>query len=143
MVVTDEEARVALAVQAKALADTVSVLTKAVDQLDKRATKGERINVWVSLGLAVDLVLSIAIALIVSGLVGVIDREKSTRQDAVCPLYAVFLGTYNPGSRAEGAARDTYNQIFVTLQNSYNSLDCDDPIVPPRVDQPPATIPAR
>jgi hypothetical protein len=141
--VTDEEARVTLAVQAKALADTVGVLAKAVDQLDKRATKGERINVWVSLGLAVDLVLSIAVALVVSGLVGVIDRERSTRQDAMCPLYSLLLGSYNPSSRAEGGDRDTYNQVFITLQRSYDSLDCDDPIAPPRVDQPPATIPVR
>ena len=147
---TAEEARVALAVQAKALADTVGVLAGAVDNLNARTNRTERTTILVALGLAIDLVLSIAVAVLVWSQISVstdlqvaIARESSTRQDALCPLYGLLLGSYNPESRAAGPARDQYNQAFVTLRNGYDSLDCANPIVPPRVDQPPATIPPR
>lgn len=147
---TDEEARVALVTQAQALADTVGVLANAVDNLNKRTGKTERTTIFVALGLAVDLVLSVAVAVLVSsqisvagGLQSAIDREALTRQDALCPLYGLLLGSYNPQSRAEGSARDQYNQVFEVMRGAYASLDCANPVVPPRVDQPPATIPGR
>lgn len=147
---TDEEARVALVTQAQALADTVGVLASAVDNLNKRTGKTERTTIFVALGLAVDLVLSVAVAVLVSsqisvagGLQAAIDREALTRQDALCPLYGLLLGSYNPNSRAEGAARDQYNQVFQVMRGAYASLDCANPVVPPRVDQPPATTPGQ
>lgn len=147
---TDEEARVALVTQAQALADTVGVLANAVDNLNKRTGKTERTTIFVALGLAVDLVLSVAVAVLVSSQISVsgdlqsaIARETSTRQDALCPLYGLLLGSYNPASRAEGTARDQYNEAFRVMRGSYDSLDCVNPVVPPRVDQPPATIPPR
>lgn len=147
---TDDEARVSLAIQAKALADTVGVLAEAVDNLNRRTNKTERNTILVALGLGVDLVLSIAVAVLVTSQISVagdlqsaIARETSTRQDALCPLYGLLLGSYNPTSRAEGAARDQYNKAFQVMQAAYNSLDCATPVVPPRVDQPPATIPGQ
>jgi len=148
--VTDEEARVELATQAKALADTVGVLAEAVDNLNRRTNKTERNTILVALGLAVDLVLSIAVAVLVTSQISVagdlqsaIARETSTRQNALCPLYGLLLGSYNPDSRAEGPARDQYNKTFQVMRDGYDSLDCANPVVPPRADQPPATIPGR
>lgn len=147
---TDEEARVALVTQAQALADTVGVLADAVDNLNRRTGKTERTTIFVVLGLAVDLVLSVAVAVLVSSQISVsgdvqaaIAREASTRQDALCPLYGLLLGSYNPTSRAEGTARDQYNEAFRVMRGAYDSLDCATPVVPPRVDQPPATIPGQ
>ena len=147
---TAEEARVELAVQAQALADTVGVLAEAVDNLNRRTNKTEKTTILVALGLAVDLVLSIAVAVLVwsqitvsSDLQAAIARETSTRQDALCPLYGLLLGSYNPTSRAEGPARDQYNEAFQVMRAAYNSLDCESPVVPPRADQPPATIPGQ
>jgi len=139
--VTDEEARVALAIQAQALADTVGVLAEAVDKLNTRTNKTERTTIWVALGLAVDLVLSVAVAVLVSSQISVasdvqlaVARESATRQDALCPLYGLLLGSYNPSSRAEGAARDQYNEAFQVMRGAYNSLDCTNPVVPPRLE---------
>lgn len=147
---TDEEARVALVTQAQALADTVGVLASAVDNLNKRTGKTERTTIFVALGLAVDLVLSVAVAVLVWSQISVygdvqtaIARESSTRQEALCPLYGLLLGSYNPASRAEGTARDQYNEAFRVMRIAYDTLDCVNPVVPPRVDQPPATIPPR
>lgn len=147
---TDEQAAAILARQAKALADTVGVLAAAVDQLDQRAHRSERVTLAVAFGLVVDLILSVAVALLIGNLFslsdhlqGAIVRESTTRQQALCPLYGLLLGSYNPTSRAEGADRDKYNQAFVTLRDGYDSLDCVSPVVPPRIDQPPATIPPK
>jgi hypothetical protein len=146
--VTDEEARVALAIQAQALADTVGVLAEAVDKLNTRTNKTERTTIWVALGLAVDLVLSVAVAVLVSAQISVasdvqlaVARESSTRQDALCPLYGLLLGSYNPSTRAEGTARDQYNQAFQVMRNAYNTLDCTNPVVPPRLE--PTTPPGQ
>lgn len=147
---TDEEARVALVTQAQALADTVGVLADAVDNLNQRTGKTERTTIFVALGLAVDLVLSVAVAVLVSSQISVagdvqvaIAREKATRQEAVCPLYGLLLGSYNPASRAAGPARDQYELSFRVMWAAYDTLDCNNPIVPPRVDQPPATAPGQ
>jgi hypothetical protein len=148
--VTDEEARVALATQAQALADTVGVLATAVDNLNQRTGKTERTTIFVVVGLVIDLVLSVAVAVLVSSQVSAstdlqsaVARETSTRQDALCPLYGLLLGSSNPTSRAEGSARDQYDEAFRVMRRAYDTLDCANPVVPPRVDQPPATIPPR
>lgn len=144
------EDRDTLANQAKALTGTIEVLASAVDQLERRSTRSERMTIAVAFGLGLDLVLSVAVALLVNNLFGVntqlqttIDREAITRQEVLCPFYGLLLGSYNPSTRAEGADRDSYVRAFVTLRAGYDRLSCVNPIVPPRVDAPPATIPPR
>ncbi len=129
--------------QARALADRIGALAAAVSELDRRTNRSEKITIGVILGLALDLVLSIAVALILTSqaatdesLQAAVDRETATRQDALCPLYSLFLGTYNPNSRAEGPDRDVYIANFGVLRQGYASLDCTGPIVPPRIDAP-------
>lgn len=147
---TEERAGSVLAEQAKVLADTVGALALAVDQLDRRTNRSERMTIAVAFGLVIDLILSIAVALLIGNLFTLngqlqtaVAREATTRQQAICPLYALLLGSYNPSSRAEGADRDAYNKVFITLRDGYESLDCVSPIVPPRIDTPPATIPPK
>lgn len=146
----ENEGHATLTSQAKALADTVEKCIVAIDGLDRRSTRNERVVVATVFGLALDVVLSILVAFLVSNLFGVngqlqaaIAREAVVRQQALCPLYGLLLGSYNPTSRAEGKDRDSYNAAFVTLRDGYNVLDCVNPIVPPRLDQPPATIPPK
>lgn len=145
---TDRPDPTNLSRDAKELTDIVGKLAIAVDQLRPRMAKTERNTVLVAFGLALDLILSIAVAVLISNLFGIngqlqtaIVRESTTREQALCPLYGLLLGSYNPSSRAEGPARDAYNRTFVTLRDGYVSLDCANPIVPPRIDAPPATIP--
>lgn len=147
---TEEQAGAILAQQAKVLADTVGSLALAVDQLDRRTNRSERMTIAVAFGLVIDLVLSIAVAVLIGNLFTIngqlqqsIAREATTRQQALCPLYGLLLGSYNPTSRAAGPDRDAYNKAFITLRDGYESLDCASPIVPPRIDAPPATIPPK
>lgn len=124
--------------QARQLADRVGGLSLAVEQLDKRTNRSERITIGVVFGLALDLVLSIAVAIVLSNQVstnarlqGAIDREQLTRQEAVCPLYSLLLGSYRPESRAPGVDRDQYNATFDVMRKARDTLECAGPLTPP------------
>lgn len=136
--------------QAKQLTDKVGSLVLAVEQLDNRTGRTERVTMWVVFGLLLDLVLSVAVALVVGNQFAAaadireaVARESITRQQGVCPVYALLVGGYNPASRAEGPDRDTYIKTFQTLNEAYHALDCTQPPVPPRADQSAIPIPKR
>lgn len=131
--------------QAKRLADQVSGLSLAVDQLDRRTNRNAKVQTFVVFGLLLNLVLCVAVALVVanqfavsSGLQTAIAREAKTRQEALCPLYALVVGGYNPSSRAAGTDRDTYNATFDVMRKGFDALDCNIKLVPaPASVQPP------
>lgn len=127
--------------QAKVLSDNIGILSLAVTQLDRRTNRTERIQGWVVFGLILDLLLSVAVSFVVAAqfstnatLQGAIDREARTRQEALCPLYSLLVGSYNPNSRTEGTDRDQYNFVFDQLRSGYESLDCKLQPAPPRSD---------
>ena len=124
--------------QARVLADRVSALSDAVEQLDHRTNRSERFAVWATAVLALTIALSIALGVAfiqlhnnAADVAATQERETRTRQEALCPLYNLFLGAYNPESRPEGEARDKYNQQFDVLRKSRETLECTGPLVPP------------
>lgn len=134
--------------QAKILGDKVGGLALAVEHLDRRTGRNERVQMWVVFGLLLDLVLSIAVALVVTNQITVnndikaaVAREATTRNDGICPLYSLIIGSYNPGSRAEGKDRDAYVAAYKTMGDAYRSLECRADPVPPRADQTPVPVP--
>lgn len=136
--------------QAKALTDRVGSLVLAVEQLDNRTGRTERVTMWVVFGLLLDLVLSVAVALVVGNQFAAaadireaVSRESITRQQGVCPIYALLIGTYNPTTRTEGQDRDAYIATFQTLNEAYHALECKLPPVPPRSDQSAIPVPPR
>lgn len=127
-----------LVAQAQKLAETVGALVTAVDKLDERTNRSERIVIGVVFGVLLSVVLSIAVGLIVwtqintnGRLQATIDREAATREQALCPLYSLIVGSYNPGSRAEGEDRQQYEATFQAMRDAYDSLDCPGGVVPP------------
>jgi hypothetical protein len=123
--------------QAKSLADKVSALALSVDQLDRRTSRSEKITVGVVLGLLLDLVLSVAVAVVLTQLFvtndrleASIQREGQTRQEVLCPLYELIVSTFNPESRPPGPARDQYVQSMQVIIDSYPRLDCANPVTP-------------
>lgn len=131
-----------LAEQAKILADRVSALSTAVDKLDRRTGRSEKTVALVVFGLLLDLALSLTVGIVLFQLNAANNeiratqaREAQTRQEALCPLYGLILGSYNPNSRPEGEARDKYVQQFDIMRTAYAALDCTGPagdLVPPR-----------
>jgi hypothetical protein len=127
-----------LTAQARVLADRVGGLSDAVEQLDRRTNRGEKVVIGVIVGLTLDLILSIVVGVVLIQLQGTTQivsetqaREARTRQDSLCPLYRLILGTYNPDSRPEGDARQTYIDQFKIMREAYAALDCAGPLVPP------------
>lgn len=63
----------------------------------------------------------------------IVAQQESTRSDVLCPLFAIFLGAYDPTSRAEGYARDSYEDAYRIMRDVYGKvLHCTQPPVPPR-----------
>lgn len=127
-----------LVAQAKALVERVGVLSDAVEELDKRSARSQRVTIGVVFGLLLDLVLSVAVIATLATqintnerLQATIDREAATREQALCPLYSLIVGSYNPDSRAEGEDRQQYEATFAAMRAAYDSLDCPGGVVPP------------
>jgi hypothetical protein len=134
--------------QARALAERVGGLISAVEQLHRRTNRAERVQKYVVFGLLLDLVLSVAVAFVVANqfnasydLRAAVEREATTRNQGICPLYSLIIGGYNPDSRPAGPARDSYVQAFKTINNAYTALECKQPPVPPRTDQTSVPVP--
>jgi hypothetical protein len=127
-----------LTAQAKVLADRVGALSEAVEHLDHRTNRGERAVIGVAAGLVLVLILSVAVGIgfirinsTTDSVAEVQAREARTRQEALCPLYSLILGSFNPSSRPEGDAREKYIQQFEIMRTAYATLDCTGPLVPP------------
>lgn len=129
-----------LTAQARVLADRVGALSTAVEQLDRRTNRSEKVVIAVIIGLLLDLVLSVTVAVVLlqlrdndAQIAATQEREQHTRQDALCPLYSLILGSYNPESRPEGPARQTYIDQFKVMREAYDALDCTAPLIPPAI----------
>lgn len=129
-----------LAWQARVLTDRVVALNESVERLDARANRSARVLAVAVVGVVLGLILSVAVAVTLSAqgrtdarLEAEIAEQARIRSDALCPLYALLVGSYNPGSRAEGEDRRTYEDAFVTLRAAYTALGCaaSSPVVPP------------
>lgn len=126
-----------LTAETAALSDKVGALALSTEQLDRRASRSEKIVAGVILGLLLDLILSVAVAIVLGQqaatndrLQTAIQRETQTRQEVLCPLYSLIVGAYNPNSRPPGPARDEYVRNFKVIVDSYPKLNCDHQVTP-------------
>lgn len=135
--------RRALASTAAALAASVARLRETIDELLARAERSERAITITRLMLAVVVVLIVIVGGILRAqfvtnarLEQANAREAQTRQEVLCPMFGLFLGSYAPQSRAAGHDRDKYEQAFGQVRDLYIKLECTNPVVPPRSDTP-------
>jgi hypothetical protein len=124
--------------QAKVLADRVGAFSVAVEQLDHRTNRSEKIVVVVVAVLVLTLLLALIVGAVLiqqretqQDVTAAVARESKTRQEGLCPLYALLLGTYKPESRPEGEARQLYIEQFQIMRTAYATLDCKGRVVPP------------
>jgi len=71
------------------------------------------------------------------------DALDDTRNQVLCPLFAGWLGTYNPNSRAPGHDRDTYEDVFAQMRGTYQHLACTTPLVPKPTPTTPPPAPSK
>lgn len=126
----DREPSSSLGATGRALSAAVNGLTKAVDNLIERATKSEKRTRGIAVAVILDLLFTAAFALLYYNQHRTEVELTDTRSQVLCPLYSVFLGSYNPNTRAPGVDRQTYEQIFSQFRDSYNHLQCTTPLVP-------------
>lgn len=118
------------------LADRVTVLTGQT-RLLREDVAGFRAQLAQTRGHVWWIALVAVIALGLAGAVAVVGlRGAATdrRLDALCPVLALTVGSYNPDSRPEGPARDAYIAAMDVMRHAYQDTACADvaPLVPPR-----------
>jgi hypothetical protein len=123
-----------LASAARALKQEVADLREAVDHLAIRTGRAERATFRTSL--VASLLLVVVLLL---GWTSYAQHETSQRlegliQRALCPVFALVVGGYDPATRPEGPARDKYVANFEVMRAGYEELACraTAPLVPPR-----------
>ena len=93
--------------------------------------------IWLVVGLLLVVGLVALLAYVAVGAQRNATDQAQLRNDVLCPLYGIFLGSYNPKTRdnnPDPAARAKYEDAFVKIRDGWNSMNCSDPIVPPRSD---------
>lgn len=125
----------------RALSASVDSLTHAVDGLIERAGKSERRARGIAVAVVLDLLFTGAFALLYYNQQHTANELADTRSQVLCPMYATFLGSYNPTSRAAGEDRATYENVFAQLRDAYTHLACTTPLVPRPTSTPPTPTP--
>lgn len=144
MTAADEDRRRQLAVTAAELGAEVVRLAKAAET---QATEMRNLRVEVARKtyhtavkiriMIVLVVLDLALTGIGAWLIHQVDAESNAQaatssqlsgilDNALCPLYKVFVSSYNPQSlAAKSQGIDRYNAIFVEIRRQYSSLGCE------------------
>lgn len=112
---------------AQAVGDMSEQLTELTEELAAEQAQGKRYRMIV-LGLLMSMVVSFAGL----GLTAyAISEQNRLISFVLCPLYSLFVGSYNPNSRQAGEDRAAYENAFVTIRAGYAELGCTSPVVPP------------
>lgn len=62
-------------------------------------------------------------------------QQAQLRGEVLCPLYGIFLGSYDPKTRdnnPDPQARGKYEDAYAKIRRGWQVMGCTDPIVPPR-----------
>jgi hypothetical protein len=138
--VSEPDSNRELLTAATSLALVVEGLRVSVDALVRRAEKSERRIFGIVLAVVLDLSLTVGLLFLWHSQTETSAAVDDTRNEILCPLYASWLGTYNPNSRAVGHDRQTYEDVFSLMRDQYTHLACTTPLVPkpaPTTPQPP------
>lgn len=143
----ESDSRRSLAVVAVELAAEVAVLAKAskdqADALEKLAGevkhKAGKTTVkirWMVALVALCLILSGAVLVGYVRIRDLVENQEVVKGQVLCPMYKVFLGSYQPETRTPGPDRDKYEAAFTDMWTQYGALNCTGALVPPRYDLP-------
>lgn len=133
-----------IAEQARLVAENTAVQERQARRIERAEKLATRTAVFVSvLVLLCGLLALLGFRQVVTEdrLNQVVAAERTARQEGQCPLLALFLGSYNPNSRAAGEDRAKYEEAFTRIRGIYARLDCQDtqPVVPGSTATPPTT----
>jgi hypothetical protein len=123
---TDADRVRRLAANAGALAEKVDLLVDRVEELhDDLQTQNKalaRKGKWFWAGVALNTLLA-------AGFGWVVHDQFVTREQVLCPLYSIFVKSYNPNSLAAKAQGiEQYNRTFEDIRHQYDVLGCAEPV---------------
>lgn len=116
----------------RALADNTEANTEALSRVEKRLDRSDSDRRRFITALIALTMLAAFLGVEALRLERSIRDQAEVRDRVLCPLYGLILGGYDPQSRAEGAARQKYEETFVVIRESYATLRCNAQLVPPR-----------
>ena len=121
--------------QTRLLDDDVKRLTDQVERLNERTNRAERDKRWLVVGLLLVIGLVALVGYTAVQAQKAADDQAQLRNDVLCPLYGIFLGSYDPKTRdrnPDPQARQKYEDAFAQIRHGWTVMDCTGPIVPPR-----------
>ena len=121
--------------QTRQLDDDVRKLTDETHRLNERVNRTDRDKKWLVVGLLLVIGLVALVAYGTWRAQRTADEQEQLRADVLCPLYSVFLGSYNPATRDKNPdpqARQKYEDTYAQIREGYVIMRCTGPLVPPR-----------
>ena len=121
--------------QTRQLDTDVQQLTGEVHRLNDRADRTDRDKKWLVVGLLLVVGLVALLAFVAVRAQQTATEQEQLRNGVLCPLYSVFLGSYDPATRDKNPdprAREKYEDAFVKIRHGWDVMGCTDPLVPPR-----------
>jgi hypothetical protein len=121
--------------QTRLLDDDVKQLTGEVHRLNDRADRNDRDKRWLIVGLLLVVALVALTAFVAVRAQETATEQEQLRNGVLCPLYSVFLGSYDPKTRDKNPdpqARQKYEDAFDKIRDGWDVMGCTDPLVPPR-----------
>jgi hypothetical protein len=104
--------------------------------LAKRARTNRLLIIATAVSVAIDLIITVVLALVGVSMQHNTDRIDSLtqrlneaqtvqRQKALCPLYQVFLDSESAAGRKAAPDPEKYDHAFVVIHKGYDALECD------------------
>ena len=104
--------------------------------LAKRARTNRLLIIATAASVLIDLVITVILAIIGAGmqqntnridaLTQRLDTAQTTqRQNALCPLYQIFLDSKSAAGRKAAPDPQKYDHAFTVIADGYKALDCD------------------
>jgi hypothetical protein len=110
------------------LTQAVGTLTAEVQRLSKRAKRNVTLIRWTIAGLIMDVTLTLVVGvlfhLVQNNSHHIQNVQTKVGNQVLCPLYQIFLKSYDPNSTTAKLDPKKYEQQFQVIRNSYKILEC-------------------
>lgn len=119
--------------QISALLAETRKLREATEHVVPSVEREARRGLWTRVLVGIMALVMVGLAALGLQLYGLTQAQERTTQRALCPVFSLLVGGYNPESRMAGPDRDAYNLQFSLFRDAYLELQCVGGFVPPPI----------